>query len=464
MRPVLILLRKSLLSFWRSRTGALITFLVPIGLIYLFGHIFNLHGGTGGPSGIPVAVVNQSAEPMAAALVDALKADTALRILTTTTADDGSERPLTEADVRRALHDNHYRFALVLPPDFLSESGFGLKLKFLSNPRNEIETQTVNGLLQKTIFTNVPQLLGQSLQRAGRNHLGAEQLSRFNRSIAETVSTHFGGDPAVLERRIAAGDFFSPPASAPASTATADPALRRLDPAAADPAASSSNTSDFLSRLIAIETEQVAGRETKNPMAARLVGGYAIMFLLFAVSNSAATFFEERNTGVFQRLLSSPVRPAHIVWARFLFGVVLGLLQIFVLFLAGRLFYGLDIVSHAGALFFVAFASAAACSAFGLLITAFSSGPAASSGLSTLVVLSMSAIGGAWFPVSFMPDYIQTLSKFTLVYWSVEGFTDVLWAGRSLFEVLPKIGVLFVIALGVMGVTVWRFGRRNFFE
>ncbi len=446
MRPVLILLRKNLLTFWRSRSGAAITFLVPIGLIYLFGHIFNLHGRPGGgPSGIPVAVVNQSPEPLAAALVEALKADGSLRILTSTTAADGSERPLTEADARRALHDNDYRFALLLPPDFLPASGFGVKLKFLSNPRNDIEAQTVNGLLQKTIFMSVPQLLGQSLQRAGVNLIGEAQLTQFNQSIATAISAHFGGDAATIERRIAAGDFFSGPPSAADGT-------------------TSRNATDFLSRLVVFETEQVAGQETKNPMAARLVGGYAIMFLLFAVSSSAASFFEERNTGVFQRLLSSPVRPAHLVWARFLFGVVLGLLQIFVLFLAGDLFYGLDLADHASALAAVALASAAACSAFGMLITALSSSPAAASGLSTLIVLSMSAIGGAWFPVSFMPDYIQTLSKFTLVYWSVEGFTDVLWAGRSLVEVLPKIGVLFAIALGVMGVTVWRFSRRNFFE
>jgi len=76
----------------------------------------------------------------------------------------------------------------------------------------------------------------------------------------------------------------------------------------------------------------------------------------------------------------------------------------------------------------------------------------------------MSAIGGAWFPVSFMPDYIQAISKLTLVYWSVEGFTDVLWAGHSLFEVLPKIGILAGIAVVVMTAAVWRFNRSRFFE
>jgi len=76
----------------------------------------------------------------------------------------------------------------------------------------------------------------------------------------------------------------------------------------------------------------------------------------------------------------------------------------------------------------------------------------------------MSAVGGAWFPVTFMPDYIQRLSKLTLVYWSVEGFADVLWAGKSIIEVLPKVGILAGIAAGVMAIAVWRFNRGKLFD
>jgi ABC-2 type transport system permease protein len=188
------------------------------------------------------------------------------------------------------------------------------------------------------------------------------------------------------------------------------------------------------------------------------------MFLLMAISGSTATLFEEKQTGIFQRLLSTPVRPAHILGARFLFGMVLGLVQLAVMFLAGRVFFGLDIFSHAGALFAVGLSAAAACSAFGMLVTAISPSAAAAQGISTFVVISMSAVGGAWFPTTFMPEYIQKLSKFTIVYWAVEAFTDVLWAGQSLFAVLPKIGILAGIAAGVMAVALWRFNKGTLFD
>jgi len=475
MSQVLILLRKSLLSFWRAKAAVAITFIVPIVLIYLFGHVFGLYPNQNkGPNGILLAVVNLSPEPAAAKLVAALKAEKGLRLITEHENADGTKRPLTEADVRAAIKDNNYRFALILPPDLLPEKGFGVRMKFLSDPRNEIEAQMVNGLLQKTVFSHVPELLGESLQRQAHRLLGSPRLENFNRTIANTVADHFGGDREKIFAQMNSGDFgFSALGQAPTPAAKPiDPSLRRLDtnakPAAAtttaDAKPAASAAPDIFSRIVKIETEQVAGKQVANPMAARTVGGYAIMFLLMAVSGSAATLFEEKHSGIFQRLLSAPVRPAHILCARFLFGMILGLVQLTAMFLAGRLFFGLEIFQHALPLLAVSLSAAAACSAFGMLVAAISPSAAAAQGISTFVVISMSAVGGAWFPTSIMPDYIQRLSKFTIVYWAVEGFTDVLWAGRSLLEVLPRIGVLTGIAAVVMVVAVWRFNKGTLFD
>jgi len=460
MSPTLVLLRKNLLMFWRSKPAVIITFVVPIILIALFGHVFGLYRTEAGPTGIPLAVVNASSDPAAEQLLAALRAEKTFRVISTLSDANGAERPLTEADARAALANNDYRYALVIPADLIPASGFGLHLIFLTNPRNEIEAQMVNGILQKTVFTQVPQLLGQSLQAGALRRIGPGALETFNRSVASAIADAFGGDTAAIQQRIERGDFLS----AGSTSANSSPNSSPDSSVSADISAPSPSSADFLGRILDFETEQIAGKEVKNPMAARLVGGYAIMFLLFAVSGSATMFFEEKSTGVFQRLLSSPVRPSHIIWARFWFGVILGLTQVAVLFLAGNFLYDLEITRHLVPLFAVALASAAACSAFGLFVVAIAPNADAASPIATFIVLSMSAIGGAWFPVSFMPDYIQSFSKLTLVYWSVEGFTDVLWAARPLFAVLPHLGILTGIAAVVMAFSIWRFRRNRMFE
>lgn len=455
MRTILTLIHKDFSLFIRDKASVSLTFIVPVALIFVFGQVFGINRKDTGPSGIPFAVVNASGNPAAGQLLAALRAESAFKVVTEFKNPDGTARPLTEDDLRPLMKQNAFRFALVIPADLIAEKSIGLRLRILSNPRNDIETQTVNGILQKVIFSNVPELLGQSLQSRARDLVGQPQLKDFNARIARSVADTFGGDAAAIERDIADGNF----------------GLRRLDqvdvaqPTGAAPTSPASATArqDVFSQLVKIETEQVVGQDVKAPAATRVVGGWAMMFLLFALSGSATSVFEEKKAGLYQRLLAAPVRRSQILLSKFCWGVLIGLVQLVTLFLAGQLMFGINITGHLPALAILCVAAAAACTAFGMLLAAIAPTPQAASGLATFLILMMSAVGGAWFPISFMPDFIQTIAKFTIVYWSMEGFAQVLWAGGSLTDLLPILGILTGIAAGVMAVAVWRFNRGSLF-
>ncbi len=453
MTAIRALLRKDFLNFFRNKAAVSLTFIVPFAMIALFGQIFGVNRKDSGPNGIPVAIVNASDNPAAAKLVEVLKGEKSFRVITQFVNPDKTTRPLTEADLRPLMQKPgaDFRFALVLPVDLVGKSELGLHLKFLSNPRNEIETQTVNGLLQKAIFSNVPELLGQSLQARAKDFLGEARFDRFNNSLATAVSSAFGGDQDKIAKQISAGDFgfgtLSPSAPSTPAAANAKPA-----------------GNDIFSKIVRIETEQVVGAKVKSPMATSLVGGWAIQFLLFALSASATSLFRERDAGIFQRILASPVTRAHILWSKFIYGVTLGLVQLVVLFIASSALYGIEVLPHLGLLAVVCLFAAAACTSFGMLLAAVSSSPEAASGLATFLIMLMSAIGGAWFPISLMPQVIQQFSKLTLVYWSMEGFSAVLWAGQSFVQVLPILGILAGITAVVMSLAIWQFNRGKIFE
>jgi ABC-2 type transport system permease protein len=315
-----------------------------------------------------------------------------------------------------------------------------LKLKFLSNPRNEIETQTVNGLVQKTIYTSAPQALLASVQKLGANFIGQEQFDQFSRSLARSIAQSFGGDPDEILQNMQSGQF---------NFGGADNSL---------------GGDSLFSSLIRIEREQVGGGNVRNPIATRSVGGWAVMFLLFSLTAAATSLFDEKKAGLYQRLLSAPVRRTHILWSKYLFGMLLGLFQLLSLFLTGRLLFGIDVTSNFFNLVLICVAAATACVAFGMLLAAIAPSASAAGSLGTLLILTMSAIGGAWFPTSFMPESIQQLSRFTIVYWAIEGFLQVLWAQCSTRELLPTLAVLFGIAAVVNTFSVWRFKRGQIFE
>jgi ABC-2 type transport system permease protein len=443
MRTIFVLVRKDFANFFRNKAAVSLTFAVPFALIWLFGLVFGVNRTDPGPTDIPLAVVNASANPAAEKLIQALKAEKAFKVITTQVAADKTVRPLREADLAALMRANEFRHAVVIPEDLFSEKTFGLHLKIYTNPRNEIETQLVNGILQKTIFTNVPQLLGQSLIARGRGVVGAENMARFNRATADNIARSFGGDSAQILKNIEQGDFTaSLPTGGTGTGAAGD---------------------ELVSRVIRVESVQVAGQDVKSPAATRIVGGWAMQFLLFALSAAATALFSERDHGIFHRILAGPVSRAQILWSKFVYGICIGMLQLVTLFLAGRILYGIDVEHHAGLLLLTCAFAAAACTSFGMLVAAISSSQEAASGLATFLILLMCAIGGAWFPVTLMPAFIQQVSKLTLVYWAMEGFSQVLWANASFMELLPTLGFLGAITAIVMTIAVWRFNRGNIF-
>jgi len=462
MSIILILCRKDFANFFRNKAAVSLTFIVPFALIYLFGQIFGVNSSDSGPRGIPLAVVNASANPAAAKLVDALKTEKSFHVLTQYVNPDQSTRPLTEADARALMQatDPDFRFTLIIPTDLISDDSFGLHLKILSNPRNDIETQTVYGILQKAIFSNVPALLGQSLQSSARKYLGASGAKQFNRRIATAVAASFGGDPKEIEHHIESGGIplrrlnTNDPAPSGTATPVANPNSK----------IETQKSADIFSKIVQIDNEQVVGAKVKSPAATRIVGGWAIQFLLFALAASATALFRERDAGIFQRLLAAPVTRAQILWSKFLYGISIGLTQLMVLFFAGHILFGIEVLPHLPLLILVCIFAAASCTSFGMLLAAISPNAEAASGLATFLILLMSSLGGAWFPVSIMPEFIQQLSKLTLVYWSMEGFTSVLWAGHSFMQILPILGILGSITAGVMALSIWRFNRGRLFE
>ncbi len=449
MHLVLTLLRKDFLNFTKDRVAVGLTFLVPVVLIYIFGHVFGVTRTDTGPTGIPLAIVNESSAPEIVTLVAALKREKAFRVVETRREADGREVPLTEADVRAGFKANYHRFALVFPADATADARFGLRMKFLTNPRNDIETQTVTGLLQKTVYTAAPTLLLQSMRKQAVEVIGAADTDRFYGEMADAISRAFGFDAAKTREAMRRGEI---------------PGLAGADGAAATGARGANGAGDFLDRVIKIETQQLAGTQVKNAGATRVVGGWAMMFLLFSLSGMATSLFEEKKAGLFLRLLATPVRRAHLLWSKYLFGIAVGLVQLIALFFAGRVLFGIDVTTNFGNLVVICLAASVACTAFGMLLAAVTRTAAAAQGLATLLVLTMSAIGGAWFPTSFMPEFIQQLSKLTVVYWSMEGFAQVLWNNCTFLELLPTVGVLLGIGALLIGVSLWRFQRGPIFD
>jgi ABC-2 type transport system permease protein len=435
MRTVLILLGNEVRRFLKDRAALSLTFLVPVILIYIFGHVFGVGRGGVAPAGINLAVVSEANSPAAAAITASLQKEKAFKVITTSKDAAGQETPLTEAKVREMMAAGSLRFALIFPAD-AETTRMSVEAEIPDNPRNEDRDTDVKARAEDDLHARAAGAarLGAKL---GANFIGRRVRHSAARSRIDRES--FGGDPMNILQ-------------------TCSPGIELRG------GADSLGGDSLFSSLIRIEREQVGGGTSGTPIATRSVGGWAVMFLLFSLTAAATSLFDEKKAGLYQRLLSAPVRRTQILWSKYLFGMLLGLFQLIALFIAGRLLFGIDITSNFGNLVLICLAAATACVAFGMLLAAIARSSSAAGSLGTLLILTMSAIGGAWFPTSFMPEFIQSLSKFTIVYWAIEGFIQVLWADCTTRDLLPTLGILFGLAAVVNTFSVWRFKRGDMFE
>ena len=79
--------------------------------------------------------------------------------------------------------------------------------------------------------------------------------------------------------------------------------------------------------------------------------------------------------------------------------------------------------------------------------------------MSTILILTMSALGGSMFPRFMMSDTMQKIGRVTFNAWALDGFTKVFWRDAPISALLPEISVLTGLA-AVFLVLARRFARK----
>jgi len=437
LKNILNLIKKDYILFWNDKPAVGLTFIVPIFLIFLFGSIFSGSGTR--PTGIRVAFLNNSNSKIAMKLESVLDTTKAFELIRNFTDEKGKTSAFDTNSIKDFVRKGNVSAALVIPGDAYTDTSMGMKLKFYYDPKNEMEMQLIEGLLTQSIMSQMPSLFMTSVQRRSESLLGNEKGRSFNKKITGLVSEYFNIDTSKMNKWMSLQDT---------SSTFGDTA---------------SNKSNFFNDLLRIDKEQLVGKEVNNPGATRSVGGWAIMFLLFSLTGASTSLLDENKSRVILRILSAPVSREQILFGKYLYNFSLGCIQLLVMFFAGYVLFHIDIFSNFFNLLLIIISASLASTAFGMFLASISRTQSQASGLGTLLILTMSGIGGAWFPTFILPPFIQILSKFSLVYWAMEGFMDVLWRGAGTFDILPRVGVLIGIAVIINIFSIIRFRKGNLF-
>ena len=186
--------------------------------------------------------------------------------------------------------------------------------------------------------------------------------------------------------------------------------------------------------------------------------GMGSLYVMFTVFGGMAVLLRERRQWTLQRLMALPLSRAQILGAKIGVYFTLGMIQYFIVFAVGAA-AGMDFGSSPPALL-------AVMAAFVLCITAvtFALAPWVKSegqarGLVTLLSLSLAPLGGAWWPLEIVPEFMRTLGHVSPVAWAMDAFQDLIWYNGGFSDVLPEIAVLLAAAavLFIIGIRSFKY-------
>jgi ABC-2 type transport system permease protein len=415
------LLRVSWTNLKRDRVAQALTFLLPILFFTIFATVFGNQSDA--TSRVRIAIVDEDGSELSRRIVAGLQQETALRVRLTADA-EGQGAPLDRAAAERMVRDGGVPVAVILPKGLGAGAAafFGdpssPHIQLLADVSDPVAPQMVNGLLQKVSMTAAPDLM----MRGG--------LQQFEK--------HAG-------------------ALTPGQRTAVDAWLPQLTPKPGPAAAGSDAGASFGG--IAVDTVDVMRQGKSESLVSFYAAGVGVMFLLFSVSAGGGTLLDELDSGTLDRVLSTRVGMGGLLLGKWLFLALIGVLQLTVMFLWGRIAFGLDLFSHLPGFFVMTIATAAAAAGFGLMLATLARTRAQLSAISTILILTMSALGGSMFPRFLMTEAMQKLGLVTFNAWALDGYLKVFWRDAPVWQLWPQLVVL--CSLAVMFLALARtFARR----
>ncbi|MFW5709153.1 MAG: ABC transporter permease [Chloroflexota bacterium] len=186
------------------------------------------------------------------------------------------------------------------------------------------------------------------------------------------------------------------------------------------------------------------------------VPGMGSMYVMFTVLAGASLILEERKNWTLQRLAVMPVTRAQIIGGKMLARFTMGMIQYLVAFIIG-FFLGVSFGNSPLGILLLMISFTLCMTAITFLLSTFVENDQQAAGLTTFFVLTTAPLGGAWWPLEIVPDFMQTLAFITPIGWAMEGFSEIIFFGGGVGNVLLPIGVLLGATVVFFSIAVTRF-------
>lgn len=395
---MLKLFKKDLKLFFHDQRSVILTFLLPLILITLFAFAYGGIGESDGRSGpVYLLVTDLDKTAYSEEIIHKIDSLEDIRVIIS-----------DSVNARELVTRGEYACALVIYSGFQDSLEFGgqTPVEIVYDRSREMETGIVRQNLISTFISSTSEI-------------------RIKKSIENYLQDLFPDDWNDL-----AGDIFR---TFPQDDTDKQP----------------------------IKWTSVVGEKNDTRLGLiQAVAGTAILMLLFSVAGVGTSILEEKENGTINRLLYSPLKRSAILYGKMLFAFFISIIQLITMFLFAWLVFNMDMNVNVAGLILMVISTSFAVSSMGIFLAAVAKTRQQAQNLSTIIILTMSAIGGSMIPLFIMPPVLQKIALLSVNYWGIQGFYDLFWRSLPLEAIVPEILVLMSIGLVMTLTSIFLFRQR----
>ncbi len=454
VRDAWTIARKDLRSYFRDRTGMLLGFLLPIALVTAFGFIAQvLYGGQSAMGRTTLWFADEDQSSGSESFVELLRDSSTIAL-----RPRAGDEAIDAEELRQKVVDGDAHHGLIIPAGFGASMGSGElpELRMVRDPDRSMEDQMISiGLMQAylgaTEGKSFPAMMGRQMEQLGMESEQAQGVVAAAEMIRGLIEVFVEEEEAEEAEEGATADA--------ADAATASTAADELEQAF--------SMDTFMTSMVPVAHEDIpppARPRQMGYMQAQSVAGMVVMMLMFGLVACGTSLIVEREGGTLPRLLAAPISRDAILLGKLIFTVIIGYVQLVVLFGYGELLFGFGAFQDPVTLAILMISITAAVTGFGLLVATWARTQKQAEGVSTLIILVMSCLGGAWFPLQLfdVPQVVEVIMRCTLVHWAMSGLQNMFFHQQDWTHpnILTSLAVLWGFAVVAILLSRWLYFRR----
>ncbi|MBM4765179.1 ABC transporter permease subunit [Bacillus sp. B15-48] len=174
--------------------------------------------------------------------------------------------------------------------------------------------------------------------------------------------------------------------------------------------------------------------------------GFTIMFMMFGISGAASTILDEKRQGTWQRILTTPATKLQMMIGYLLAYFLMGWIQMAVLMIMMTVIFS---AAWGNLVYFILFTSLVIVTivGFGLMIAGLVKTSQQAGALSAVLIVTTCMLGGVYWSLELVPEFMQKISKVIPQTWMMEGLREIISGSMSTSTLLTAILILIAFSL-----------------